>query len=132
MIAGHAIHLYILHLIHNHHKTRHKKEYKRIQNWFLMALLFDVSGIAWWSIGFIQRSGYIFIRTGETYTAFKLIAVTMSFRVVQDFTFLGEEDKLYDQPGVMLDKMGRATLPKTAMLSVIAETSHPQAQIHQG
>jgi hypothetical protein len=123
--------VYILRQLHNHHKARYKKEYQRIQLWFFLALLFDLCGIVCWSVGFIRRSGYIYIRVGETYSAFKLIAVNRSHRVVQDFTFLREQQGSDVQPPILLQNVGRATLAPTAMLSVMSPSIHSHAGSNQ-
>jgi hypothetical protein len=88
-------------------------------------------GITCWAIGFVFRLGYIYIRVGETCTAFKFVAVTMSFRLVQDFTFLKEQDGTFHQDGVMLRDVGGATLQKTALFHVTQSDQRPSEVSNQ-
>jgi hypothetical protein len=81
-----------------------------------------------WSIGFIFRLGAVYIRVGETYTTLKYVAVTMSFRIVQEFTFLREQEEVAT-PHAMLGEASAPTLNKTAIY-VPTDKSHPQAQTH--
>jgi hypothetical protein len=122
------IHFYTLYQIHRHHKARYKKEYKRIQLWFLLTSLLDLSGMGFWSLGFVFRLGAHYIRVGETYTAFKCIAVSISFRLVQDFTFLREPEVIGTTPPMLCD-VGQPTLNKT-VLCVPAEKGSQWSDTH--
>jgi hypothetical protein len=64
------------------------------------------------------RKGYIYIRAGEACSVFKFMAVTKSLRAVQEFTFLREKEPSVVEPAMLLHDMGRATLPRTAILTM--------------
>jgi hypothetical protein len=121
--CGQAILLYILYLLYHGDRqssmgttsSRRKKRYRKLQVYFVVALLADIIGGTIWFFGYVLGWGTEYDRMGQVYSCFKTYSLTLSFRGIQKFTFLPKVSQ--ENPGSNSTKLRSRSIDPSPQLA---------------